>query len=393
MRSKKSKLLAAASLAISASLCLAACTGSAGGGRIEDTRDITEEQYTTYSLSGTDALGRTVSPIDGEKEGKYVGMFYFLWCGAHSLNKYDLNYLLENDPDALWASTDPDSLQGTYHYWGEPLYGYYHQLDPWVVSRHVEMFVNSGIDFLGLDVTNAVTYDAQVQVLLDTLLKYYEQGFDVPQVMFLTRSSDISTAVHLYETWYTNEDCAKYEPLWFSPNGKPMISCSLYGWENEDLSDEENAYRNTVKEYFDVKYNQWPDESSNPNGFAWMEFTYPQPVHETSRMISVSVAQHTSSKMSNQSVGNRGRSYNYSTVTNEDDRVNEGLNYQAQWNTALEAADETDIVFVTGWNEWQAIKFNDSQGNVYFVDTVTYFYGQFLQCFNNIKDSLTNNKY
>ena len=28
----------------------------------------------------------------------------------------------------------------------------------------------------------------------------------------------------------------------------------------------------------------------------------------------------------------------------------------------------------------------------YFV-TVTYFYGQFLQCFNNIKDSLTNNKY
>ena len=29
----------------------------------------------------------------------------------------------------------------------------------------------------------------------------------------------------------------------------------------------------------------------------------------------------------------------------------------------------------------------------YYVDTVTYFYGQFLQCFNNIKDSLTNNKY
>ena len=29
----------------------------------------------------------------------------------------------------------------------------------------------------------------------------------------------------------------------------------------------------------------------------------------------------------------------------------------------------------------------------YYVDTVTYFYGQFLQCFNNIEDSLTNNKY
>ena len=398
MSGKKSKLLALASLAISASLCLASCTGSAGGGRIEDTRDITEEQYTTYSLSGTDALGRTVSPIDGEKEGKYVGMFYFLWCGAHSLNKYDINYLLENDPDALWASTDPDSLQGTYHYWGEPLYGYYHQLDPWVVSRHVEMFVNSGIDFLGLDVTNAVTYDAQVQVLLDTLLKYYEQGFDVPQVMFLTRSSDIATAVKLYEKWYANEEtdengvkiCDKYAPLWFAPNGKPMISCSVYGWESDDLTDEENAYRNTVKQYFDIKYNQWPDEAYNPNGFAWMEFTCPQPVHENSRMISVSVAQHTSSKMSNQSVGNRGRSYNYSTVTNEDDRVNEGLNYQAQWNTALEAADETDIVFVTGWNEWQAIKFNDSQGNVYFVDTFNTNYSRDIE---PMKDGYGDNYY
>ena len=388
MRNKSKKLLAAASLALSVSLCFAACSGGSGTERIEDTRDITEEQYTTYSLS----------PIDGEKEGKYVGMFYFLWCGAHSLNKYDINYLLENDPEALWASTDTDSVRGAYHYWGEPLYGYYHQSDPWVVSRHVEMFVNAGIDFLGLDVTNAVTYDAQVQVLLDTLLEYYEQGFDVPQVMFLTRSNDIETAVYLYETWYANEEtdengvkiCDKYAPLWFAPNGKPMISCSLYGWESDDLSDEENAYRNTVKEYFDVKYNQWPDESSNPNGFAWMEFTYPQPVHETSRMISVSVAQHTSTKMSNQSVGNRGRSYNYSTVTNEDDRVNEGLNYQSQWDTALDTADETDIVFVTGWNEWQAIKFNDSLGNVYFVDTFNTNYSRDIE---PMKDGYGDNYY
>lgn len=29
----------------------------------------------------------------------------------------------------------------------------------------------------------------------------------------------------------------------------------------------------------------------------------------------------------------------------------------------------------------------------YYVSTVTHFYGQFLQCFNNIEDSLTNNKY
>ena len=370
------KFLAAVSIALSALLCLAACTKT-GKGATADNRDITAQQYTVYSLSGTDALGRSFSPIAGEREGKYVGMFYFLWCGAHSLNKYDINYLLENDPDALWARTDPDSVLGTYHYWGEPLFGYYDQLDPWVVSRHVEMFVNAGIDFLGLDVTNKVTYDAQTKLLLDTLLRYYEQGFDVPQVMFLTRSDGVETAVNLYETWYANEEvdedgvriCDKYAPLWFAPNGKPMISCAIYGWESDDRTDEENAYYNSVKAYFDIKYNQWPDEAFNPNGFAWMEFTYPNKVHETSREISVSVAQHTSSKMSNQSSGNRGRSYNYSNVTNEDERVNEGLNYQSQWNNALAASDNADIVFVTGWNEWQAIKFVDALDQVYFVDT------------------------
>ena len=34
------------------------------------------------------------------------------------------------------------------YYWGEPLYGYYLSRDPWVMSRHVELFVEAGIDVL-----------------------------------------------------------------------------------------------------------------------------------------------------------------------------------------------------------------------------------------------------
>lgn len=346
-------------------LVTAGCDNNSGAERINDTRDWSLPSTTALTLSGTDALGRRVLPSDGNKEEKYVGMFYFLWCGAHALNKRDINDLLENAPDELWSLNSSESVMGVYHYWGEPLYGYYHQLDEWVVTRHVEMFVNAGIDFLGMDVTNGVTYDKQMELLLNTLLKFEKQGFKVPQIMFLTKSNDINTAVTLYDRWYTNKE---YSSLWFAPNGKPMISCALYGWENEELSPEVNEKRRLVNEYFDIKYNQWPDEKVvNPNGFAWMEFLNPQPLHKNSKMISVSVAQHTSSKMSNQSSGNRGRSYNYATMKNEDSRYAEGLNYQSQWNNALKT-DGADIVFVTGWNEWQAIKFADASKQVYFVD-------------------------
>lgn len=385
---KKNFILSAACVFLCVALVLTTSACGVRGNtdtRITDNRELTDEQRTVYSLSGTDALDRSFSPSDGDKEGKYVGMFYFLWCGAHSVNQYDINWLLENNPDALWAQTDDDSVINVYHYWGEPLYGYYHQLDPWIVMRHVEMFVNAGIDFLGLDVTNAVTYDSQTLLLLETLLHFREQGFDVPQVMFLTKSNDVNVAVTLYEKWYTNE---RYDSLWFSPNGKPMISCSLYGWESELRTDEENAYYLQVKDFFDVKYNQWPDETTNPYGFAWMEFNYPQPVHTMSGMISVSVAQHTSSKMSNTTI-NRGRSYNFSTVKNEDERYAEGLNYQTQWETAL-SADGADIVFVTGWNEWQAIKFVDSTGKVFFVDTFNTNYSRDIE---PMKDGYGDNYY
>lgn len=373
--------------------------GNTESARTEDLRNLTEAEYTVYSLSGTDSLGRSFSAIDGEKEGKYVGVFYFLWCGAHSTNPYSVTYLLENDPDALWATTGSDnynaemSRTGLYHYWGEPLYGYYHQMDPWVVSRHIEMFINASVDFLALDTTNGVTYDAQVYLLLETLLKYQQQGFKVPQVMFMTKTNDINTVSYLYDKWYENDEYGdRYDDLWFAPGGKPMISTTPYGWTNDDWSDDQNAEYTAVRDYFDIKYNQWPDETTNPNGFAWMEFTYPQPVHKKSRMINVSVAQHTSSKMSNQSQ-NRGRSFNYSTVNNEEERYAEGLNYQGQWDTVFttEDAEYIDIVFITGWNEWIAGKYETgSKGEVYFVDTFNINYSRDIE---PMKDGFGDNYY
>ncbi|MBQ6106752.1 MAG: hypothetical protein IJK97_00975, partial [Thermoguttaceae bacterium] len=64
-----------------------------------------------------------------------VGIFYFLWLGEHGRSgPYDVTKILAADPD---AGHKPDSPVwggvGTYHHWGEPLYGYYFSDDEWVV--------------------------------------------------------------------------------------------------------------------------------------------------------------------------------------------------------------------------------------------------------------------
>ncbi len=362
----KSAILTAVCASLCAGFGLTSCAGTA------DVRDdLTVACETPLKISATDALGRVVEPSDGYLEDKYVGMFYFVWLGTSPLNKYDINWLLENHPEAIYQKDSPYSRLGFAHFWGEPLYGYYDMSDEWVITRHVEMLTDAGIDFIGLDLTNNKTYDDNVQILLDVLLKFQEQGFKVPQVMALTNTNAEGVAVHLYEKWYTDE---KYSSLWFAPNGKPMISCTTASWDSPKRTPEENAYYAKVKETFDVKYHQWPIEGHDyPDGFPWIEFTYPQPLHEQSGVMSVSTSQHTPSvRMSWMGKGNRGRSFNFETGKNEDERFAEGINYQSQWNTAL-TTDGVRIVFVTGWNEWQAGKFwnprdNFGKSEAFFVD-------------------------
>ena len=101
MQKVKNKKISVLCLALCFVLVLvtAGCDNNSGAERINDTRDWSLPSTTALTLSGTDALGRRVLPSDGNKEEKYVGMFYFLWCGAHALNKRDINDLLENAPD------------------------------------------------------------------------------------------------------------------------------------------------------------------------------------------------------------------------------------------------------------------------------------------------------
>lgn len=100
----------------------------------------------------TDALARSL-PLSADtsapRADRFVGMFYFLWhntTGGKSLHEdgpYDIGRILARDPDALKRPESPFwGPIGMYHYWGEPLYGYYQSTDPWVLRRHAQLLAD-----------------------------------------------------------------------------------------------------------------------------------------------------------------------------------------------------------------------------------------------------------
>ena len=158
-------------------------------------------------LSFAAALLLVTSVFAGETgQKKDVGIFYFVWLGQHPGQQkgiYDISKLLKEAPEDLWAAPEgtPKSPAGQFHFWGEPLYGYYDSRDPWVVTRHVELLMNAGIDYLMFDTTNAVVYPEAISVVLNVLKKFASQGFDVPKVAFYTNSASGRSVQMIYDNF------------------------------------------------------------------------------------------------------------------------------------------------------------------------------------------------
>ncbi len=341
----------------------------------EDTRALSDNEYTVNSISATDKYGRTYGPSDGRIDGKYVGIFYFLWLGQHQgagqNGIYNVTELLENDPDSLWdiSVTNKVSPLNTYHYWGEPLYGYYNSGDEWVIRKHIEEFTMAGIDFMCFDTTNAYSYSSVALKAISILNEYASDGWKVPKVMFYTNSSPVDTVKRIYNDIYLAHP--EYSELWFAPGGKPMIVTVINDFIDRYDDDFNPVYKEEYKDivdFFEFKDSQWPNESNTKkqNGFPWIEWTYPQYNH--GGVMNVSVAQHNTVRMSNRSEGNCGRGYDFTLGKNVEEKADEGLNYEYQWKTVLDNKDDVNITFVTGWNEWIALKLSDG-AKAFFVDT------------------------
>ena len=356
-------------------------------GKAEDTRQLNEFEYTSLHLAATDDYNRSFTAADSENKSRYVGIFYFLTLGYHSNHSgiYDISKITEygKNIEAFFRDT-PASPVGAAHFWGEPIWGYYRSEDPWVITKQVEMLTMAGLDFIALDVSNMVLYETTVDTLLKILLQFQRQGWKVPQVWFYcnqqkaSEMDDKAVIKQVYQRWYTQE---QYKNLWFAPNGKALIT---QGWNT--TWNQNDPLEKQIAETFEFRLRQWPTEAVNDNGIPWIEFVYPQPVHNG--WMNVSVAQHAKTVAFSDREKNWGRGYDFEKGVNNSEKFREGINFDQQWKTVYEAGDNVQYVFITGWNEWVAEKMIYN-GRIQTVDQFDEEYSRDIEpCMNGFADNV-----
>ncbi len=299
----------------------------------------------------TDALGRKL-PIRvktrARRDGKIVGVFYFVWVGNHAQKVYDISKILkESEAKQQWG---PE--QAT-HFGCEPEYGYFHASDPWVIRRDMQMLANADVDFIYLDVTNTLIYEKTVDQLLKVIKQMRGEGIPAPTVVFMTNTKSGKTINRIYDRFYKG---AKRNGLWFEWEGRPLI----FG-----INDDPELRKELVG-YFTIKRSwAWTAAKTEPNHWQWQD-TYPQDYGwsqspKIADQIPVSVASHAANSM--------GKSYHngkqpavrpdYTT-----EFTHQGLYFEEQWKRAHEV--DPKVVMISGWNEWIAQRFiKKDQGKIY----------------------------
>jgi len=269
-----------------------------------------------------------------------VGMFYYVWHGQHGAETKDITRLLEANPD------DPQwGPAGQFHWGGKPALGYYTGGDRFVVAKHMQMLMDAGVDFYFFDVTNAFTYDAQVQVVMDEIDRRAKLGLKTPTLAFMVHSNSVSTIQSLYNKWYAN---AKYDKYWFCWNGKPLLLANQSEW---------GSVPQQIRDRFTVRYS-WAWEEGEDR-WPWLAYA-PQQLNysnETGKKVyeqmTVGVAQHPCSNIGKSYQNGRQPAvdkYGLNTTTTP-----KGLYLQEQFNQAITR--HPKVLMITQWNEWMAQRF------------------------------------
>ncbi|MBQ8575787.1 MAG: hypothetical protein IJ447_07070 [Clostridia bacterium] len=336
-----------------------------------------------------DGLGRTLPAYEevGDRDDeKFVGLFYWTWHYnfASGYEADNVTEILEKNPEAVRDFSHPvweNTPSGKPYHWNEPLFGYYQNLDEYVVRKHAEMIADAGVDVIIFDCTNGTyTWEPAYEVLFKVFDEAINDGVNVPQIAFLlpfSASQDANTSLRqLYEDIYSQ---GRYKHLWFMWDGKPLIMA------REGSLDESDPYEKEIIDFFTFRENSATyfdkDNSITKNIWGWCS-SYPQTKFSTSlfggtEQMCVSVAQNAADGqlVAMNSGGNvQGRSfthgdYSYSykkgdeivTVNSStENAMLYGLNFQQQWDYAIEC--DPDFIFVTGWNEWIAGRHDTWQG-------------------------------
>ena len=363
-----------------------------------------DEGYHNYNLVSVDEHGRVSTASGAEISGRNVGMFmhmsygFSMFCPTRIYNIEDL--IAAKGANAVFKETSIESPLNQSHYWGEPLYGYYRSNSPYVIHRQLELFMNIGVDFLILDVTNAWIFDESTAVLLGQICELRKEGWDAPQVVFYVHSRNNQTVREIYSKIYTA--MPQYSPAWYRKNGKPVIIA--YDDNEKNIADALGsgyaADRNDpicqpleqeIMNFFCFVEPRWPNdfmldptnpmydaknEAGNYHGWEWIDWNLNLKVRDTTlgTYMNAAVASHPNMPFSfsyTRGVLNYGRGFDRQTGQNTPEGCYTGTHYQSCWSQIIRR--KPDNVMITMWNSWDALK-HLYDGEYIMADTCTFEY-------------------
>lgn len=339
---------------------------------------ITDKHYTTLAL--TDDLGRRVADFEEVgplKEDKYVGLFYWTWhSDFETAAPVNLSEFDKEHPEARFDYTNEAwPKEESQYFWNEPIFGYYGGTDFWVYRKHAQMLATAGVDAIFLDATNdARSWRRQALVLLEALKSARNDGVDVPKVAFMmpfgnTNAKYKEAVKRVYMGFYMLGD---WSDLWFCWDGKPLMMGYTDMLKPREGDSEDEKLMNEIKSFFTFRGGQ-ASYTSGPvsdTQWGWLEI-YPQ--HGFGKKSDGSFEQVTVGVAANYSYVNNvktamnddnvmGRSY--TSVLGQDKTEGAykyGYFFTEQLKHALTV--DADILFVDGWNEWMASRY-ESWGGV-----------------------------
>lgn len=412
----------------------------------------------------TDALGRTmpdyeaVGPVKRDQR-RVVGIFYITWhsdslATLKSPYMADVTKILAADPTARLNAKHPLWTEGSYH-WGEPEMGYFLSRDEWVIRKDMSMLTDAGVDVLVMDVTNAVRYWDEWDVLFPTMQKMKAEGNKVPQFCFWAFNGPVITVVQdLYEKIYK---AGKYKDLWFYWDGKPLllyndtpsIDANGQGIQHPNpnydpaaktdpnhphYGDPEYAeefysdYTKDVKDFFTLRtmwwgYYKWAGKRFIGTEDKW-SFGYDlcdpnvknmNPLdlvslhHGKREQAAVTPAQHPTSLVGKSWSREKGEpelnEYDLpvptyvpwlkKTVSNPEGY---GIYFQERWDEAIQA--DPQFLYINDWNEWTAGKYHPEEGQTFdFLRRkadyrfIDQYNSEFNRCIHPMKGGYTDNYY
>lgn len=345
------------------------------------------------AVDGLDRVLPTNTTTGGVREDKTVAIFYWTWHGDFANSQYaynnqkNLDILLANgltEEDyftkrafalrQMGIYTSDVSSSSSYHFWDEPVFGYYDGDDEWVIRKHAEMLAAAGVDVVFFDNTNGTF--TWLQTALKVMKVFSEaraQGVDAPDVSFLLPFGAVEwSGIQMVELY--NEIYAKglYEDVWYKLDGKPM----LMGWPGS-LDSQDATIARTIREFFTFRsgIGDYKDQTTATNYWGWLS-VFPQQIYYNDQgeleQITVGTAINHNyvdkviAPMTGENVISRTwTSKGYDTRENA---LYYGACFAEQWENAIAA--DPDVVFVTAWNEWVAMKLKHWTGDYYncFVD-------------------------